>query len=258
MITSTTENGIGRITLNRPDKRNALTHELIEQLQEAVQEQGSDPQLRLLIFQATGKVFCAGMDLGEMQQRACSPHAEQEWMEDSKVYCNLLTKIFTLPVPTVAAIQGPVLAGGMGFVLACDFMGSVESAFFALPEPLRGITAAIVTPLLIHRVGAGTASHWLLSGEQVSPQRAMQVGLVHDVVPDELLERRIDMLAKSILTGSPRALAITKQHVLDCSPSPVVSQLRDSVQVSAVARGTDDAREGLAAFLEKRKPHWQR
>ena len=126
-----------------------------------------------------------------------------------------------------------------------------------LPEPVRGITAAMVTPLLIQRIGPGPAAHLLLSNERMSSLRAMQLGLCYDVVAESELKDRVDGLVGSILSGSKTALAITKQHLEKCSDGILVEQIKSSVQVSARARETDDAREGLAAFLEKRKPAWQ-
>ena len=256
-VISELTNGIGRITLNRPDKRNALTREIIETLLQTVQDLAADSNLRALLFQAEGKVFCAGMDLGEMQRRAESDNAAADWQRDSEVLCDLLTTIYSLPQPTAAMVQGPVLAGGMGLVLACDIIVAAESAFFALPEPERGITAAMVTPLLVHRVGLGPATYMLLSGERVAAAKAATFGLCHEVVGSDELRDRTEMLLQAILKGSPSALSITKQHISDISGGNLSDLVRQSIDVSARARATDDAREGLAAFLEKRKPNWQ-
>ncbi len=256
-VNSGIANGVGRVTLNRPDKRNALRRDFIEQLSEAIAELKKDDSLRVLVLEAEGSVFCAGMDLSQMQDRASSANGTQQWQKDSEVYCELLTELYSIPVPTVVALQGPVLAGGVGIVLACDIVIASDNAFLMLPEPVRGITAAMVTPLLIHRVGAGIAGHLLLSGEKMSAQRAWQIGLCHDVVATDDLPDRIDALIKSILSGSRSALALTKQHLARCSNDSLVAQIQSSVGVSAEARETNDAREGLAAFLEKRKPAWQ-
>ena len=142
-------------------------------------------------------------------------------------------------------------------VLACDILIASENAFFMLPEPMRGITAAMVTPFLIHRIGAGPATYMLLSGERVSATRAMNFGLCHDVVPADQLDDRVDQLVTAILTGSQSALAITKRHIGRCAGANIQEDLQASITVSAEARETEDAREGLAAFLEKRKPAWQ-
>ncbi len=256
-ITTEIVNGIGRITLNRPDKRNALKRDFIDELNVAVARMKSQREFRALILNADGKVFCAGMDLGEMQQRAESTDGKQEWLRDSEVYCTLLSELVSLPVPTIAVLAGPALAGGVGMVLACDVVIAADNSFLMLPEPMRGITAAMVTPLLVHRVGAGPAGFMLLSGERVPADAALRMGIFHDVVAADELESRVNTLTEAILSGSMSALAITKQHLLRSSTPDILDRLKQSMTVSAEARETDDAREGLAAFLEKRKPAWQ-
>ena len=256
-VLTSMQNGVGRITLNRPDKRNALKRQFIEEIHNAVTHLKQDESLRVLVLQAEGKVFCAGMDLGEMQERAQSENGPQEWQRDSEVYCDLLIELYSLPVPTVTVLQGPVLAGGVGMVLATDMIVASDEAFFMLPEPMRGIVASMVTPFLIHRVGAGTASYMLLSNERIATTDGLRLGLCHATVPSDELHKRADQLIENIMTGSRSALAITKRHIADSLAYDVVEQVKNSVNVSAEARETDDAREGLAAFLEKRKPSWQ-
>ena len=250
------ENGVGRIVLSREEKRNALKREFIQELNQAVDDLSANPELRVLEFSARGSVFCAGMDLGQMKSRAESESGPAELQKDSEVYCELLKKIFALSVPTVAKLQGPVLAGGVGLVLACDLVVASENVFFMLPEPVRGITAAMVTPFLIYRVGNGPANYMLLSGERLSASAALRTGLCHDVVLTEALNERADSLIAAILTGAPSALAITKRHAQDCA-FDVHGLVEKSIEVSAKARETADAQEGLTAFLEKRKPNWQ-
>jgi methylglutaconyl-CoA hydratase len=256
-VNSKIESGVGRITLSRAEKRNALKREFIQQISHAVEQLSQDDSLRVLILEAEGSVFCAGMDLGEMQQRAQSESGKQEWQKDSEVFADLLSAIFQLPVPTIAAMQGPALAGGVGLILACDFIVASSSAFVMLPEPARGITAAMVTPFLVHRIGSGPATQLLLSGERMSAQRCFENGLMYEVVEPDDLPARIDSLTTSMMSGSKSALAITKNHVQRCGGDNVIEQLKMSIGVSAQARETSDAREGLAAFLEKRKPNWQ-
>jgi methylglutaconyl-CoA hydratase len=252
----TIHGAVARVTLDRPDKRNALRRETIESLRAAL-KQAQARETRVLVFAATGDVFCAGMDLEQMQQRAAGANAAAEFLEDSRVYAALLQEILTLPVPVIAAVQGPVLAGGMGIVCACDIVIAAEDAWFSLPEPARGITAAIVAPLLIHRIGAGPANAMLLAMERVTATDARRRGLCFDVVPREQLDDRVAKLVGSILAGSSSALALTKNHVFDCLASPLSPLLDKAVELSARARESDEAREGLAAFLEKRRPNWQ-
>lgn len=256
-VNTSIDSGVGTITLNRPDKRNALSREFVQELSRAVETVSSDESVRVVVLEAKGSVFCAGMDLGQMQQRAESADGSKEWHEDSEAYAQLLAGIYHLTVPTIAVLQGPVLAGGVGMVLACDFVVASESAFVMLPEPARGITAGMVTPFLIQRIGVGPASHLLLSGERMSAGRAAELGLVYDVVSPVDLKSRVAELLKGILTCSSDALRITKRHVQKCGLANLDQLLQMSIRVSAEARQTDDAREGLAAFLEKRKPNWQ-
>jgi methylglutaconyl-CoA hydratase len=251
------DRGVAKLVLDRPDKRNALRREFIEELIAATERISADSSVRVMVLKAHGDAFCAGMDLGQMQERAASGAAPSEYQRDSEVYCRLLTQIFELPVPTIAAVQGPALAGGMGLVCACDIVIAVESAFFMLPEPMRGITAAMVTPLLIHRVGAGQAGYMLLSAEKVGAIDARRMGLVHDVVESSELDNRVDQVIKSVLGGAKSAFALTKRHLRDCLSADTAELVRRSIEVSAVARESGEAREGLAAFLEKRKPCWQ-
>ena len=257
LIKKSIESGVATVTLCRSEKRNALSRELLRQLSSAVSEVLEDQRTRVLVLQAEGKVFCAGMDLSEMQARAESDNGQQEWMQDSKDYCELLVTLYTASVPSIAALQGPVLAGGVGMVLACDFVVAVEDAFIALPEPQRGITAAMVTPLLVHRIGAGRAGHLLLSGRRQSAADAAQSGLVYEVVSPDSLAESVKSLTESIRMGSPEALAITRRHLDEVGGHDLVARIRQSIEVSASARASDDAREGLAAFLEKRQPKWQ-
>src|SRR5437660_2079470 len=171
LILSTTTGGVARLTLNRPQKRNALTREMLGELHRAVLEIAARQDLRCLVLDSNGPVFCAGMDLAQMQQTASVPDARQLWHADTQLYHDCVAALLALPAPAVAVVQGPALAGGVGLVLACDLVLAAESATFALPEPKRGITAAIVTPLLVHRIGVSAASWLLLSGEIISAAR---------------------------------------------------------------------------------------
>lgn len=251
-----TQDGVARLVLNRPEKRNALTADFIREITANLKTVAEDETVRVLVLAAAGTVFCAGMDLGQMQDRATAANSEDLWLEDSRILRDTFRDLFLLPIPTVAVVQGPVVAGGMGLIAACDLVLASTAAFFALPEPQRGITAAMVTPLLLHRIAVSPANELLLGGGRMSSERAAQVGLCLDTVPPEELEDAEARLIRSILNGSKAALAQTKKHVIDCVGSNVLSSLDQSVELSALARKTDDAREGLQAFLEKRKANW--
>ena len=248
--------GVTTLTLNRAAKRNALSREVLRELESALTAVKSTRDLRLLILAAEGPVFCAGMDLGEMQSRAGLSESDALWHEDARLFAGLLGDHVRLPCPTLAAVQGPALAGGLGLVLACDMVVASANAWFALPEPRRGIVAAAVMPLLIHRIGAGRAGHLLLSGRNLSAADAHTAGLCHEVAVPDQFDRRVSELSAAILTGGPTALAATKDFLLRTSAADLWSQLDAAVELSARARSTPEAREGLQAFLEKRPPAW--
>jgi methylglutaconyl-CoA hydratase len=256
LVEATLADSVMRISLNRPAKRNALTREFILGLHERVEEARSDESVRLVVLAANGPVFCAGMDLAEMQDRAKDPNAHELWRKDTQVYRDLLVALLTLPKPTLAVVQGPALAGGMGLAMACDLVLASEAALFGLPEPKRGITAAVVAPLVCYRGGIGTTSYLLLSGMNLTAAEGFQRGLCHHVVKSADLPSAEADLCRSILTGAPAALAATKSHLLSTAGRDLIAQLDAGMKVSAEARETSDAREGLAAFLEKRPPAW--
>lgn len=247
---------VAYVTLSRPQKRNALSRDLIAQLTDAVTRASSDPGVRLLVLAAEGSVFCAGMDLAEMQFRAAQPNARELWQGDTQAYRDLLVALLTAPMPMLAAVQGPAVAGGVGLVAACDLVLAADAATFALPEPQRGITAAIVAPLLVHRVGPGPAGYLLLSGRGWTAGEAQRAGLCHEVCPaDEFAERRDDLIG-SVLRGGPSALRLTKRHLHETAGRHLVGEIDAAMQLSAEAREGDEARDGLAAFLERRSPAW--
>ena len=256
LILSSARNGVVFVQLSRLQKRNALTRELLAELLAALKDVAARSDVRCLVLEAAGPVFCAGMDLVQMQETAARNDAAQVWQSDTQLYHDVLVTLFSLRVPTVAVVQGPAVAGGLGLVLACDLVLAAESATFALPEPKRGITAAIVTPLLVYRVGVSAASGLLLSGEETSAARGREIGLCHELTAADQLTAARDRLISSILSGAPGALAISKQQ-LATGNVEVLEHLHAAIVVSAQARETNEAREGLAAFLEKRPPSWQ-
>ena len=161
------DRGVTRVSLNRPDKRNALSRELLADLLRTVSDAAADPGLRLLVLTGEGVVFCAGMDLAQMQETASRPDAAEVFRSDTQLYRDLVGRLIDLPVPVLAVLPGPAVAGGLGLVLACDLVIAVDSATFWLPEPRRGISAAIITPLLFQRCGLSASSDLLLSGRQI-------------------------------------------------------------------------------------------
>lgn len=246
------------IRLNRPDKQNALTREMLAELRRIVATLAAQPDLRLVLLASSGEHFCTGMDLAQMRETADLPPAEaaRTWLHDSEIYKDALAGLFTLPCPTLAVVAGNTFAGGLGLVLSCDLVLAATSARFWLPEPKRGLTAAIVMPLLVHRLGTGPASYLLFSGESIDAKQALHWGICHRLVTDDVLDENADALANSLLTGSRSALTEAKRQLLAKS-SGILQQLEFAVADSARARETADAREGLSAYRERRPPAWQ-
>lgn len=256
LILVQSERGVTRVSLNRPGKRNALTRELLAELLQAVSDAAADPKLRLLVLTGEGPVFCAGMDLGQMLETSGRSAAAESFRADSQLYRDLISRLIELPAPVLAVLPGPAVAGGLGIVLACDLVIAAENATFWLPEPRRGITAAIITPLLFHRCGLSASSDLLLSGRQVDSATALRYGIIHQIVTaDQLAVTEREWIA-NILAGAPGALRDSKQLLHTAAWPQISRQLDAATTVSALSRQTLEAREGLNAFVQKRKPAW--
>ena len=256
LILCARSDGVVQLTLNRPQKRNALTREMLAELLARLNEIAGLADVRCVVLAANGPVFCSGMDLTQMHETAARPDAAKVWRADTQLYHDVVVALFQLPMPTLAVVQGGAVAGGLGLVLACDLVLAADTALFSLPEPKRGITAAIVTPLLVHRAGPSGAALLLLSGAAIDARRAQQLGICQTLVEPAQLDASADELVQSVLAGAPGALAITKRQLRVSTAGGLASQLAQAAEVSAQARDTPEAREGLAAFLEKRPPSW--
>jgi methylglutaconyl-CoA hydratase len=252
------QGGIAELTLARPHKRNALTRDLITQFTHAVRTIHADKAVRVLTIAAEGTAFCAGMDLEEMQQRAQAADARSQWEKDARDYRDMLLSILMLDVPTLAIVQGPAIAGGFGIVLACDFVLASRSALFALPELKRGISPAVVSPLLVYRIGNGAAMPLLLAGRTLDGDEARRLGICHQVVPPDKLDAARNEWLNGLLENAPEAIATTKKLVRSFEERALIERLEAGMKVSAQARETTEAREGLSAFLQKRRPTWSR
>jgi len=244
------------LILNRPEKRNALSRALLAELGQALEDLRIERRVRAVILTGSGPAFCAGMDLAEMLETSKAADAAQRWHGDAVIYRDLLEAMLRFPKPLIAAVNGPALAGGAGFVLACDIVVAAEEATFGLPEPRRGLVAGMVAPLLAFRVGAGRAGYLLLSATTIGAADANAMGLFHEVVPADHLWPRASQLAGECAAGAPEALLLTKRMLNETIGEQLTTLLSAGAAVSATARTTEAAAEGLAAFLEKRKPEW--
>lgn len=247
-------NRIARITLNRPEKRNALNAELITELTSAFEEAKKDDQVKVILLAATGEAFCAGADLAYLQH--LQNYSYEENLEDSSRLKNLFITMYTLPKIIIAQVQGPALAGGCGLVTVCDFAVSAATAKFGYTEVRIGFVPAIVAPFLVKKIGEGKARQLLLSGNIISAQEALQTGLIsHVLEPDKLEEETLKIAAHMVSNNSADSLALTKSLLHQLSPG-LSDALQLAAETNARARSTADCKRGIAAFLNKEKIMW--
>jgi enoyl-CoA hydratase/carnithine racemase len=244
----------GTIILNRPEKRNALSRALIRDLAQALDDLRCERLVRAIVISGAGSAFCAGMDLNEMHETAQSSDAQSLWQEDAVAYRDLVEEMLQLPKPIIAAVGGAALAGGAGLVLASDIVLASPEAKFGLPEPKRGIVAGLVAPLLAFRVGGGRAGYLLLSAQTIAAEAALAMGIYHELHPGDKLWPRAHQLAGEIAGCAPEAMLLTKRMLNETIGEQLGTLLTAGAAVSATARTTQAASEGLAAFLEKREP----
>jgi methylglutaconyl-CoA hydratase len=242
------------ITLNRPDRRNALSRMLIQGLTAAVEWARDDAAVRCVILKAAGPAFCAGMDLAELQASLDLPPEQSLVWDDALRLARLYDAIYALSKPTIAAVQGPAVAGGAGLVTVCDLAVATPAATFGYPEVRRGLVAAMVMPHLLRHVGERMARYLLLTGELIDAAAAQTCGLVNEVVPPAELELRVMVLARACAEGGPDALAKTKDFLRQFSRQAL--SVEDAARGSAAPRWTAECQHGLRAFFAKQPAPW--
>jgi methylglutaconyl-CoA hydratase len=246
---------IAFITLNRPEKRNALNYELVAALKAAFDRAAADPEAKVLVLKANGEAFCAGADLEYLQK--LQKFSFEENLQDSNHLKELFEKIYTHPKIIIAQVQGHALAGGCGLATVCDFVASVPAAKFGYTEVKIGFIPAIVTVFLLRKLGEARAKEMLLSGELFSAEQVMQMGLINYVLEPEKLEQYVLQLAKKLVeTNSAESMKLTKRMIAEIPSKPVEEALRYAAEMNANARGSDDCKRGIAAFLNKEKLSW--
>lgn len=254
VILSVADN-IARLTLNRPERHNAFDDRMIAVLDDRLSEIADNPHIRVVLLAAEGKSFSAGADLDWMKRMAGYSQAENE--ADAKALGQMLARLNTLAVPTVALVQGGAYGGGVGLVAACDMAIAAENAVFCLSEVRLGIIPSVVSPYVLAAIGQRAARRYFLTAERFDAVEAHRLGLVHEVVPASELSGAADRLVEQFLAGGPAAIASAKQLIADVGGRPVDEALiTETARRIAAARASDEGREGIAAFLERRKPGW--
>jgi len=245
---------VATITLNRPDKRNSINTQMIADLQSALDAIEQTPA-RAVILTGAGSSFCAGMDLAMLQAIAMQSPSENQ--EDSRRLAKLFRRLWSYSKPMVAAVNGPALAGGCGLATLCDFTIAVPDAKFGYTEVKIGFLPAIVSVFLTRQIGEKRTRDLLLTGRLVEASEFKDLGLVNEIVPADRLIARVHELAQVLIAASPASITRAKRLLVSAAAASLDADLERAVLENARMRATPDFKEGLASFLEKRKPVWQ-
>ncbi len=245
--------GIATITLNRPEKRNAISPEMIDEIPAALAEVEAGPA-RVLIFTGTGKAFCSGMDLEAL--RGIATQSPAQHLEDARRMARMFHRLYSFAKPVIAAVNGPAIAGGCGLATLADFTLAVPDAKFGYTEVRIGFLPSVVSVFLVRQIGEKSAREILLTGRLFDAEEARALGLVTQIVSAEKLQDAARELAASLVDLSPTSLSRTKRLLLRWNEKEIQRDLEVATQESADIRSTADFREGLSAFLEKRSPKW--
>ena len=244
-----------RVTLNRPELRNAFDDVLISSLRKVFLEVEKDPDVRVMVLAGNGPAFCAGADLNWMKRMA--GYGYDENLADAKALAGMLAALDRLPKPTIARVHGPVFAGGTGLVAACDIAVGTPEAKFCLSEAKLGLSPATISPYVIRAMGERMARRYFLTAEVFDAQEAFRIGMLSLLVPEKDLDSAIEGLAKHLLAGGPQAHAKIKALIRDVAGRrPDDALAAETAQRIAEIRGSPEGKEGIAAFLEKRKAAW--
>jgi methylglutaconyl-CoA hydratase len=254
-LTVSTAGPVARVTLNRPEVRNAFNETLIAELTATFTELGQRAELRAIVLAAEGKAFCAGADLNWM--KAMAGYSWEENHADATRLADMLWAIYSCPVPVVARVQGDVYAGGVGLVACADVVVAVDGAGFCLSEARLGLLPATIGPYVVKALGEQASRRYFVTAERFSAAQAQQFGLVHEVVTAEALDAKVDELTAALCANGPAAVRACKQLVKDVASREITPALRDdTARRIADIRASAEGREGVQSFLNKSKPSW--
>lgn len=243
------------IWMNRPETHNAFNALFISELNAALTELNRDDSTRVIVLAGRGKSFSAGADLNWMREQGLATIEEN--IQDAQKLGEMLLRLYQMDKPVVARVHGPAIGGGMGLAAACAICIASSSAVFATSEVRLGLAPSAISPYVLRAIGARQAQRYFLTAERIPAQRAQEIGLVHDVVDDTELDEQIAHVVNRLLRGSPPALAVSMELIRDFAyTTPSHAVMVDTAERIAHLRATEEAREGLNAFLEKRSPRW--
>jgi methylglutaconyl-CoA hydratase len=246
---------VARVWLNRPDVRNAFNDAVIAELTQAFQSLGAETGLRAIVLGGRGKAFCAGADLTWM--RAMADYTWEQNRADAAQLADMLWTIYSCPLPVIGRIHGDCYAGGVGLAAVCDVLVAAERATFCLSEARLGLVPATISPYVVRALGEQAARRYFISAERFDAATALRLGLVHEVCSDEALDARLDEIVAAIVANGPAAVQACKRLVKDVASTPISEALRaETARLIADIRASDEGREGVQAFLNKRAPNW--
>ncbi len=249
--------GVATVILNRPDVHNAFDDALIDTLDGILKELDRDDTVRVVVLAAKGKSFSAGADLRWMQRMA--GYSQQQNLEDARRLAGLMLTLQRMHKPTVARVQGSAFGGGIGLIACCDIVVASENARFALTEVKLGLIPAVISPYVSRAMGERHARRYMLTGERFSAEEAYRLGLVHEVVPESVLDERVHALLSMLLENGPGSMAAIKSLMDRVAGGPLDEKMIDeTAKRIADVRATEEGKEGVSAFLEKRKPRWSK
>ena len=255
MLNVEKKDGVARVTLNRPEVRNAFDEVLIKKLREAFVAVADDSGIRVVVLAGNGPAFCAGADLNWMKRMA--GYGQEENLADARSLAEMLAALDRLPQPTIARVHGPAFAGGTGLVAACDIAVGTPEAKFCFSEAKLGLSPATISPYVMRAIGERAAQRYFLTAEVFGAEEALRIGMLSLLVPAADLDFRIDDLLKNLLAGGPQAHARIKELIRAVARRPVDDALiADTARRIAEIRVSPEGKEGIASFLDKRKAAW--
>jgi len=247
--------GYATLWLDRVDKHNAFNAEMIDELLTALDHLQEDQRLRFLVLRGRGRHFCAGADLQWMRQSAELDYTGN--LHDAEMMAELMYRLYQLPMPTLAVVQGAAFGGAIGLIACCDMAIGAEDAQLSLSEVRIGLAPAVISPFVVKAIGERASRRYAISGERFDGQRAVELGLLTESCPPAELDQRIEHWAATLLQNSPKAMRASKALVHEATAHLLSPELRHFTQQSIVQiRASDEGREGIQAFLEKRAPRW--
>ena len=249
------EGHVARVWLNRPEVRNAFNDEVIAELTDTFRSLGRDASLRAIVLGGRGKAFCAGADLGWMRRMA--GYSWQENREDAQGLADMLYTLWSCPLPVVARVQGDCYAGGVGLAAVCDVLVASRSASFCLSEARLGLLPGTIGPYVVRALGEQASRRYMVTAERFPADTAHRLGFVHELCDDDDLDTRINAVVDTLVANGPVAVQACKRLVQDLAGQPITEALRaETARRIADIRASDEGREGVQSFLEKRKPAW--